>query len=64
MKSAESKGEISFEWDDKKRLKTVILNNVSPNDMGIITPFVSNFINVFSKADTNGVMIPISYLLC
>ncbi len=51
MKSVESKGEISFEWDDKKRLKTVTLNNVSPNDMGIITPFVSDLLNTLIKLD-------------
>jgi len=33
MKSVESEGKILFEYDDKKRLKTVRLNNVSPNEM-------------------------------
>jgi hypothetical protein len=51
MKSVESKGEISFEYDDKKRLKTVRLNNVSPNDMSIITPFVSALLNTLIKLD-------------
>ena len=45
MKSVESEGEILFEYDDKRRLKTVRLNNVSPNDMSIITPFISALLN-------------------
>jgi hypothetical protein len=45
MKSVESEGKILFEYDDKKRLKTVRLNNVSPNDMSIITPFISGLLN-------------------
>jgi len=45
MKSVESEGKILFEYDDKKRLKTVRLNNVSPNDMSIITPFISALLN-------------------
>jgi hypothetical protein len=45
MKSVESEGKILYEYDDKKRLKTVRLNNVSPNDMSIITPFISALLN-------------------
>ena len=45
MKSVESEGKILFEYDDRKRLKTVRLNNVSPNDMSIITPFISALLN-------------------
>jgi len=45
MKSVESEGKILFEYDDKKRLKTVRLNNVPPNDMSIITPFISALLN-------------------
>jgi len=45
MKSVKSEGEILFEYDDKKRLKTVILHDVSPNDMSIITPFISALLN-------------------
>jgi len=45
MKSVESEGRILFEYDDRKRLKTVRLNNVSPNDMSIITPFISGLLN-------------------
>ena len=51
MKSVESEGKILFEYDDKKRLKTVRLNNVSPNDMSIITPFISALLNTLIKLD-------------
>jgi hypothetical protein len=45
MKSVESEGKILFEYDDKKRLKTVRLSNLSPNDTSIITPFISGLLN-------------------
>ena len=51
MKSVESEGEILFEYDDKKRLKTVRLNSVSPNDMSIITPFISALLNTLINLD-------------
>jgi len=51
MKSIESEGKILFEYDDKKRLKTVRLNNVSPNDMSIITPFISALLNTLINLD-------------
>ena len=51
MKSVESEGKILFEYDDKKRLKTVRLNNVSPNDMSIITPFISALLNTLINLD-------------
>jgi hypothetical protein len=41
MKIGESEGEVSFGYDDEKHLETVRLDNVSPNDMSIITPFIS-----------------------
>lgn len=49
MKSTESEGNVSFEYDDKKRLKTVRLNNVSPNDMSIITPFIADLVTTLTE---------------
>jgi len=49
MKSTESEGKVSFEYDDKKHLKTVRLNNVSPNDIGIVTPFIAALLNTLTE---------------